>query len=377
MIRKTVLLLQFTLFVSLPALLGTFFSLHADSNKTSPQMCEKRFNVRAGSQRFAIPYCRSRALSDGHSTATRAVIVIQSSSLNASDVYQWMWEAAERANCQSKTVVFAPQFPVSEDIAAYNLEDNVPVWDDWEWAVGGNSLRLSGARSTQISSFEVIDQLIRAFYDRRKFPRLKHVIVVGQSAGGQFANRYAITNGIHEEAKSRGLAMRYVVMNSSHYLYLDNKRPSPISGRFVEVNANFIQSVNHGLPAGETPHNPNSSSCRNYNNYPKGLDNLWSYPARRSVSTIKRNYKTRDTRYLIAALDNDRNDASLSKNCSSDVQGLTRLTRAHIYWAHLKDVYGDSITRYQKIVEVPGIGHGSRNMFKHPLGGLKHIFDYR
>ncbi len=377
MIRKTVLLLLFTLFISFPLLLGTYVSLYADSNKTSPQMCEKRFNVRAGSQRFSIPYCRSRALSDGHSTATRAVIVIQSSSLNASDVYQWMWEAAGRANSQSKTVVFAPQFPVKKDIAAHNLEDNVPVWEDWEWAVGGNSLRLSGARSTQISSFDVIDQLIRAFYDRGKFPRLRHVVVVGQSAGGQFVNRYAITNGIHEEAKKKGLSMRYVAMNASHYLYLDKKRPSPVDGKLRVPNANFIRAINHQLPAGETPHDPEGANCRNYNDYPKGLDNLWSYPARRSIRTIKRNYRRRDARYLIGALDNNRNDAGLSKKCSSDVQGLTRLTRAHLYWAHLKDVYGNMIRRYQKLVKVPGIGHGSRNMFNHPLGGLKHIFDHR
>lgn len=376
MYRKTVLFLVFILFVSFSVLLETSVSLRAGSEKTSPQMCEKRFNVRVGSQRFAIPYCRSRALSDGHSTATRAVIVIQSSSLNTSDVYQWMWEAAERANCQNNTVVFAPQFPVKKDIAAHNLENNVPVWDDWAWAVGANSLKLSGARATQISSFEVIDQLIKAFYDRGKFPRLRHVVVVGQSAGGQFANRYAITNGIHEEAKRKGLYIRYIAMNASHYLYLDNKRPSAVDGKLIVPNANFIRAINHHLPAGETPYDPECEECRNYNNYPKGLDNLWSYPARRSVNTIKRNYKTRDTRYLIGALDTDRNDEGLSKNCSSDVQGLIRLTRAHLYWAHLKDVYGNDVTRYQQIVKVPGIGHGSRDMFKHPLGGLKHIFDY-
>lgn len=380
MIRRIALILLFTLFVSSLLLLGAYFSLHAESEKTSPNMCEKRFNVRAGSQQFAIPYCRSRALSDGHRTATRAVIVIQSSSLNASDVYQWMWEAAERANSQSNTVVFAPQFPVKKDITAHDLENNVPVWDDWAWAVGANSLKLSGARATQISSFEVIDQLIKAFYDRQKFPRLRHIIVVGQSAGGQFVNRYAITNGIHEEAKRKGLNIRYVAMNPSHYLYLNNKRPFPpfpVNTQFVVLNAAYIREINKFLPAGETAYDPDCENCRNYNHYPKGLDDLWSYPARRSIDAIKRNYKTRDVRYLIGALDTDRNDEGLSKNCSSDVQGLIRLTRAELYWAHLKNVYGNDITRYQRLVIVPGIGHGSENMFKHPKGGLEHIFDYR
>ena len=372
MTRKTFLCLLFTLFVLAP-----YTSLYAGSTATSPKMCAKRLNVRMGSQSFAIPYCRSRALSDGHSTATRAVIVIQSSSLNASDVYDWMWEAAGNAYRQASTVVFAPQFPVKKDIAAYHLEGNVPVWDDWDWAVGGMSLKLSGARSTRISSFDVTDQLIRALYNRTKFPRLRHVVVVGQSAGGQFANRYAITNGLHEVARTKDLNLRYVVMNPSHYLYLDNKRPSPVDGRFRVPNANFFLALNRSLPAGETPHDPNSSDCRNYNDYPKGLDDLWTYPARRSLDTIRRNYKSRDARYLIGALDNDRNGAGLSKNCSSDVQGLTRLTRAHLYWGHLKNVYGDSVTRYQRIVKVPGIGHGGENMFKHPLGGLRHVFDYR
>jgi hypothetical protein len=158
MIRKAVLLLlMIPLLVSFAVLLGTPVSLNAESEKTSPQMCEKRMNVSVGSQQFAIPYCRSRALSDGHSTALRAVIVIQSSSLNTGDCYQWMWETVGRANKQNITVVYAPQFPVYKDIAAHNLQNNVPVWEDSEWAVGGDSLKLSGARATQISSFEVID----------------------------------------------------------------------------------------------------------------------------------------------------------------------------------------------------------------------------
>jgi hypothetical protein len=359
------------------ALLTASVSLHAESIKTSPQMCEKRFGVQSGSQHFIIPYCRSVALSRGHGKATRAVIVIHSSSLNASSVYRYMWEAAGRAKSQGTTVVFAPQFPVFRDIKIHGLENNVPVWEDWAWAVGENSLRLGGARSTQISSFDVIDQLIRALFNRKRFPRLRHVVIVGQSAGGQFVNRYAITNGIHEAADKHGLKMRYVVMNPSHYLYLNNKRPSPISGHFMVVNAKFIEAVNHHLAPGDTPHDPNSGNCRRYNYYPKGLEVLSGYPAKRSIRTIIKKYNTRDVRYLIGALDNDRNAAGLSKKCSSDVQGLTRLTRANLYWAHMRDVYSNRITRYQKLVQVPGIGHGSENMFKHPKGGLEHIFDHR
>jgi hypothetical protein len=375
MIRKTVLLLPVTLFVFFTVLLATPVSLLAESEKTSPQMCEKRIHVRMGSQQFDIPYCRSGALSDGHSTATRAVIVIQSSSLNAGDCYRWMWEAAGRTNNQSNIVVYAPQFPVYKDIAAYNLADNVPVWEDGEWAVGGDSLKLTGARATQINSFEVIDKLIKAFYDRHKFPRLHYVVVVGQSAGGQFVNGYAITNGIHEEAASKGLHMRYVVMNPSHYLYLDNKRPSPVDATLRVPNAMTIFALNNYLPAAER-HDANSGDCKNYNHYPKGLESLWSYPARRATNTIKNSYKARDVRYLIGALDRERNAEGLSKKCSSDLQGLVRLTRANLYWKHLKDIYTNNITRFQKIVTVPGIGHGSENMFKHPKGGMEHIFDY-
>lgn len=50
MIRKIVLLLLVTLCVSSPVLLGIPVSLFAESEKTSPQMCEKRINVREGSQ---------------------------------------------------------------------------------------------------------------------------------------------------------------------------------------------------------------------------------------------------------------------------------------------------------------------------------------
>ena len=360
------------------ALLSTPNSLVADSKDTSPSICPNRIGVQAGGQRFLIPYCRSAALSNGHDTATRAVIVIQSSSLNASDVYRWMWQAAKIAGAQETTVLFAPQFPVRLDIAAHGLEDNVPVWDDWAWACGSNSLPLSGARATRISSFTVVDQLIEALYDRAKFPRLRTVVVVGQSAGGQFANRYAITNGIHENAARHGIRMRYVAMNSSHYLYLDNRRPASIR-EFSVVDSSFINVLNGRLPPGEDHHDYSSNDCQNYNKYPKGLDDLWSYPARRSVATIKRDYLARDTRYLVGTLDiyrEEPNAKGLSKKCSSDVQGLTRVTRASFYWEHLKLIYSNEIERHQKLVRVPNIGHGSEVMFKHPEGGLKHVFDY-
>lgn len=348
----------------------------AESEKTSPQMCSHRLHINWKGRLFDVPCCRSRALGDGHQTATRAVIVIQSSVLNAGDCFRWMRDAAVVAKAQHTTLFFAVQFPVFKDIAAHRLHDNVPVWEDGDWALGGDSLKLPGIRAAQISSFDVVDELIKSFYDRSKFPRLHHVVIAGQSAGGQFANRYAVTNGIHEESAAKGLRMRYVVMNPSHYLYLDRKRPSPVDGVMKVPNDRTVEVLNSLLPADER-HDPGSVNCRRYNDYPKGLQNLWRYAVRRRPDDIRNQYKKRDVRYLVGELDNTRSVEGLSKHCSSDLQGLERRTRANLYWAHLKNIFGDDIAKYQRIVVVPGLGHGSENMFKHPKGGIEHVFDVR
>ena len=359
---------------------------------TSPGLCDKWARVMYANWNFAIPYCGSGHLSGGNRTATTAVFVIQSSSLNASDVYASMSRAANTAGKASTTVILAPQFPLEGDIVAHNLPSTVPVWSEDGWKFGEDSLKLSGDRQHQIGSYAVLDLMIQVLLDRDRYPRLNRIVIAGQSAGGMFTQRYAAINKVHAAAETRNIHMRYVIMNPSSYLYLDNKRSSPIAlpnrglnldaENFRVVDAAFIEDLNDLLPASEQ-HDYDDGGCRAYNRYPWGLERLGEYPyaAGLSAATIKAEYLKRDIRYLMGKLDTGRASAGLSKSCASDVQGLDRNQRADMFWSHLlrlsppRPGIRAPVAVVQWLVSVPGVGHSSNQMINSSQG-LQHIFDY-
>jgi pimeloyl-ACP methyl ester carboxylesterase len=342
---------------------------------TSPDMCGGRITVRERGVTFKVPYCRSVAVNAGHPDATHAVIVIQSSSLNASDVLGFTSAAAASAGKAGTTAIFAPQFPVKNDIAQHDLADNVPVWSLNGWKTGSNSLAMTGTRATQVSSAHVVDALVDHLLDRQRFPKLARIVVAGQSAGGQFAQRYAMTTEIVERARSRGVDMRFVPMNPSHYVYPMDTRPLRVRGTtsFRPVDAAFITQLNRNLAAVGASETHTLSDCAKYNEYPKGLDDLWSYPSRRDPEAMLTTYPGRDVRYLAGANDTARG-GSLSMSCSSDTQGLNRLERATNFVHAMRVKFGSGVTGHRLYV-VPGVGHSSRKMIQSPCG-KKMLFDH-
>ena len=50
-------------------------------------------------------------------------------------------------------------------------------------------------------------------------------VLFGNSAGGQFVNRYAAVDRGPDVLAGRGLQVRFVISNPSTYLYFDRERP--------------------------------------------------------------------------------------------------------------------------------------------------------
>ena len=69
--------------------------------------------------------------------------------------------------------------------------------------------------SPPVSSFAALDRLIAGIVRSHRFPGLRHIVVAGHSAGGQFVERYAASTRL-----SVRVPVRYVVANPSSYLYL-------------------------------------------------------------------------------------------------------------------------------------------------------------
>lgn len=132
--------------------------------------------------------------------------------------------ALQRA--MGEAYVLSPMYPRTEMLNSYNIaKDGRAVWNEsWpldltipgvpddDWRGGGD------AAGTELSSFDVIDTLFTRLSDRRLFPNLKRIALVGFSAGGQFVGRYvAAGKGVVGD----GIAVVYAAMAPSTFLRLE------------------------------------------------------------------------------------------------------------------------------------------------------------
>lgn len=122
-----------------------------------------------------------------------------------------------------RVYIIAPNFPTHIAMERNEIkEDGRAMWNDsWQktlstsgsanddWRGGGD------ARGTTLSSFDVIDNIFKILGDRKLFPRLRKVTLMGFSAGGQFVGRYvAVGRGYVR----RGVKIDYIALSPSTHL---------------------------------------------------------------------------------------------------------------------------------------------------------------
>src|SRR5690349_20210027 len=148
----------------------------------------------------------------------RALIMVHGTNRNANDYFNTAMAAAFLAGGLQDTIVVAPKLIVQNDPKAEN---------EVVWPGGGDSWRSGGMSptNTDLSSFDVADDLLRAFANKNIFPNMRAIVVTGHSAGGQYTTRYAMANKVHE---SLGVPVTYVVANPSSYAWPDGMRTMPV-----------------------------------------------------------------------------------------------------------------------------------------------------
>jgi len=129
---------------------------------------------------------------------------------------------------------------------------NCIVWKGSQWSAGANNQYPKA--STTVSSFEVLDQLIRYFDNTTMFPNMKQIVIAGHSLGGQTVARYAEIGNVFE-TKSK---VTYWIGNPNSYAWLSAGRPI----------ASLI------------------SSCPTYDNYRDGFNNFTQYPMSYAASLV-------------------------------------------------------------------------------------------
>ncbi|HFS85117.1 MAG TPA: hypothetical protein ENK72_00665 [Epsilonproteobacteria bacterium] len=216
----------------------------------------------------------------------------------------------------------------------------------------GSSRGLITSQKVNISAYEVLAHLLMSIILSGNFPHLKQIVILGHSAGGQLVNRYAASNTIEE---TFNIPVKYMVMAPSSYLYFTDERIcDKREKKFCKLKEKDKQ----------------------LNRWGYGTEKLYGYHKRHHITphSMKRRYQHATILYLVGEND-DKRDASLSTHIGAMAQGNHRKERAMIYYNYLQHLFGSDITRNQKLVIVPNVGHWGKGLMRSREGTQFILFD--
>lgn len=184
------------------------------------EVCETSINPLEGME-IPVYYTASTPLTEGYD-GELAVVMIQ----GWHGGVQVLNEQLALQNALSEAYVISPMYPRTEMMERYNIAaDGRAIWNEsWpldltvpgtpddDWRGGGD------AAGTELSSFDVIDTLFTRLSNRKLFPNLKKIALVGFSAGGQFVGRYV---AVGKGKVGDGIKVEYAAMAPSTFLRLE------------------------------------------------------------------------------------------------------------------------------------------------------------
>ena len=285
-----------------------------------------------------IRYCRNRALSSYNDDVTRAVIAMPGSSLKAKSFYERSLLPNFSANELRYTNILVPQFLEDKSsnptvLSGLGLSNKYLYWSTgWRQCHRARNLNRE-------SSCGKIDFIVRKLIQYN--PNLKHITLIGHSAGGQFVNRYASASNVEQYAKSMGVTMSYAVSSANSTVYLDSSRPNTIG----------------------------QSCSSTYNKWKYGLQSRNTYASEFSRATMIDRLLKRNVYYFVGE-----DDVHTPGDCRVQAQGDHHVDRMKNYKKHLKSVcmnrYSSSaycndrpFAQSRNFKVIKNIGHNSRLLF--------------
>lgn len=310
-------------------------------------------------------------------------------------------------------LVVAPWFMAPEDNAPTTTSSSALPYIQWDdrhpiphtFRYGAES-KPDVKYNTTMSSFAAMDALLEHLCDRKHFPNLERVVVVGHSAGGQFVQRWALSSNswcfgggqfANRWAVTDLPQVRVVVANPRSFAYLDNRRYFALSDQAAEADEDEMSPAeNDGTltPFDKYQLRPPSAAeedgCKEFNRYEWGLEENLEVPAPYVINNVKKlishgdnselfcRYASRDVVYLSG----QRDLGSLgSQICGQDkedgYQGPSRRERSERFFAALQiqnreieacgRIDGDSTNVHKRHV-VKNVGHDHGLIFQSPEG---------
>ena len=281
----------------------------------------------------------------------RALIMVHGALRNADHYFVTATGAAFIAGALDDTLVIAPAFH-----SANGECKDVLAAHEANWPCEGNSWRSGGDAigNPQLSSFDFVDAILKTLADKKVFPNLTAIVVAGHSAGGQFVERYEMTNKVHE---TLSVPVTYAIANPSSYAWPDASRVLPVDDG-APVNA--IQGWKEETPHTHFSFGPfDAAKAPLYDRWPYGFeDRAGHYFAGLSDDQLKKQLVSRPATYLLSQVDT-LPLGGFDGSPSAMAQGATRRARGEAFVAYVNGKLGG----HAQIQIVPECGHNDRCVF--------------
>jgi len=302
--------------------------------------CPNIFKVNKAGKLYSFRYASNHPIAEQNDKIKQVLIYIHGARRNGLDYYEWGEKAVNAAKKTDETLFISPQFNSEKDLEDHKHDASHLFWTNNNWRVGDESVSSKNRKMEEsISSFSLIDSVIAKACNKKLFPKLKKITIIGHSAGGQFVSRYVGMTPMPNILK--GYKFNFIVMNPSSYMYLDDRRPVK-----SETGLTFVK--------------PDTSGCSSFNEYPRGMEKLNAYAVKIGVETIKQQFLNRDIAFVLGEKDINMNDSSLDKSCGGNLQGRFRLERGQFFYEYLQ-LYSPK-KKIHQIETVPDVAHDGDKM---------------
>jgi hypothetical protein len=315
--------------------------------------------VRPPGHKSRVLVHRSYPLDVRNDRVRRAFVFVHGIKRDAEDHFRTALAAAFLSGTLEDTVIVAPRFASSAGGPGNESGDchDALAPDEANWICDANrpdTWRSGGVAvgPDRLSSFDVIDEIVRRLARKETFPNLKSIVIAGHSAGGQLVIRYEMTNGVHE---TPGVAISYIVSNPSSYAYVDALRP--ISGTLPPMGTPVAPAAASKWTPAFTTY-PDGRSCPGFDVWPYGLRNRPEALARIPPEEVVSRLVSRPVTYLLGEAD-VLPLGVFDTSCPAAAQGTSRLGRGLAFQAYVNQ----KLHGHHALVVVPFCSHSARCIF--------------
>ena len=274
-----------------------------------------------------LPCHASRPLDAPGPGIDRLLVVVHGALRDSDRYFEHATNAAAAGDASSFALIVAPQFLADVDHAARAI---APA-DTLYWGVEGWKGGEPALGPAQISSFTAMDCLLLGLTAPgrlRDSEKLK-VVIVGNSAGGQFVNRYAAVGQAPDVLAKRGIQVRFIIANPSTYLYFGHDRPVTV------------------------PDDPGINRWR------YGFEGPPAYVQGTPEQSLRR-YLKRDVTIVLGAEDREADALLLEVGAAAMAQGANRFERGINYDRHIRRRAREhGLPVNHRVIELAGVGHAA------------------